>query len=306
MRIAILGAGAMGGLFSAYLSKEHDVTVIDVNEALVNKINCDGIVVEEKDGAKKTYHPKATCDTSGMEPVDLVVIFVKAMFSDTALKNNQSIIGDETYILTLQNGSGHEDVLLNFADCAHAVIGATQHNASLISLGEIRHGGIGKTVIGCTQGDSSHLQHIADAFTACDLECAVDCDVQKLIWNKMFTNVSISALTGVLQVPMGFIATDANAWSACCQLVKEAVEVAEGMGMHFDYEEKLAEVKAVCDNGPNGLTSIYADLRDGRRTEVDTISGSIVRASQKCGVPAPTHTLLVQLIHAMEAKAAQK
>lgn len=303
MKIAILGAGAMGGLFSAYLSRAHEVTVIDVNAALVEKINADGLSVEEKDGTAAVMHPSATASTEGMQPVDLIVLFVKAMFSEAALAQNSAIIGPDTYLLTLQNGSGHEDVLRKFADDAHVVIGATQHNASIKAPGEIRHGGSGKTVIGCLGADSGHLQPIADAFSACGLACAVDADVQKLIWNKMFTNVSASALTGALQVPLGFIASDAHAWAVCTQLVREAVAVAAGMGMQFDFDEKLAEVKAVCEGAPNGLTSIYADLRDGRRTEVDTISGSVVRTSEKCGVPAPGHAMLVQLIHAMEGKA---
>lgn len=306
MKIAILGAGAMGGLFSAYLSRAHEVTVIDVNAALVETINTRGLAVEEKDGTVEVLHPSATADVAGMTPVDVVVLFVKSMFSEAALTQNRAIIGPETYLLTLQNGSGHEDVLRKFADAAHVVIGATQHNASVKAPGEIRHGGSGKTVIGCPDWGSSHLQPIADAFNVCGLACTVDADVQKLIWNKMFTNVSASALTGVLQMPLGFIASDAHAWAACTQLVREAVAVAEGMGMHFDFDEKLAEVKAVCEGAPGGLTSIYADLRDGRRTEVDTISGSVVRASKKCGVLAPGHTMLVDLIHAMEGRNAQK
>ena len=60
----------------------------------------------------------------------------------------------------------------------------------------------------------------------------------------------------------------------------------------------------MCDNSPNGLTSIYADLRDGRRSEVDTISGSVVRAGKKAGVPTPSHEFLVGLIHAMEGRKA--
>lgn len=303
MKIAVLGAGAMGGLFSAYLSKHNEVTVIDVNAPLVEKINADGLRLTEPDGSEVTYHPAAVCGTSGMQPVDVIVLFVKSMFSKAALEANRGIIGPDTYLLTLQNGSGHEDVLSLFADSAHVVIGTTQHNASVSGLADIKHGGSGKTAIGCLSGGSAQLQPIADAFSACDLPCAVSDTVQQMIWNKMFTNVSASALTGALQVPLGYISSNESAWAACTQLIREAVEVAAGMGMTFDFEEKLREVKAVCDNSPAGLTSIYADLRDGRKTEVDTISGSIVRAGQKCGVPAPSHTLLVQLIHAMESKA---
>jgi 2-dehydropantoate 2-reductase len=120
----------------------------------------------------------------------------------------------------------------------------------------------------------------------------------------MFTNVSASALTAVLQVPLGYISSDPFAWTLCQKLIRETVDVAAALGMDFDYDQKVAEVRAVCDNSPNGLTSIYTDLKKGRRSEVDTISGSIVRAGEKAGVPTPNHAFMVTLIHAMEDKAA--
>lgn len=300
MKIAVLGAGAMGGLYSAYLSRHNEVTVIDVNAQVVEKINADGLEVQEPDGTSAVYHPHAVLSTEGMEPVDLIVVFVKAMFSESALNNNRSIIGPETYLMTLQNGSGHEDMLGKFVPQEHIIIGTTQHNASVAGFGVTKHGGSGMTHMGCVTGDVNRLQKFADAFTACGLDADVSDGVQKMIWNKMFTNVSASALTGALQVPLGFISADENAWKLCCQLIREAVDVAAALGMDFDYDEKVAEVKAVCDKSPNGLTSIYADLRDGRRSEVDTISGSIVRAGVKAGVPTPSHRFLVDLIHAME------
>ncbi len=305
MKIAVLGSGAMGGLFSAYLSKHNDVVVIDVNPELVEVINTKGMRVREPDGTVTEYHPKAVLSAELTQPVDLVIMFVKAMFGESALAANKNIIGADTYIMTLQNGSGHEEMLAKFTDEAHIIIGTTQHNANISELGVSNHGGSGVTYLGCITGDEKRLQPIADAFSACGLECDVSDGVQKMIWSKMFTNVSASALTGALQVPMGFIASDSNAWELCCRLIREAVDVAAGMGMEFDYDSKVAEVKAICENSPNGLTSIYADLKNGRKSEVDTISGSIVRAGIKCGVATPSHTFLVKLIHAMEAKSQQ-
>ena len=293
MKIAVLGAGAMGGLYSAYLSRHNEVTVIDVNAQVVEKINADGLEVQEPDGTSQVYHPHAVLSTDGMAPVDLIVVFVKAMFSESALNNNRSIIGPETYLMTLQNGSGHEDMLGKFVPQEHIIIGTTQHNASVAGFGVTKHGGSGMTHMGCVTGDVKRLQKFADAFTACGLDADVSDGVQKMIWNKMFTNVSASALTGALQVPLGFISADEHAWKLCCQLIREAVDVAAALGMDFDYDEKVAEVKAVCDKSPNGLTSIYADLRDGRRSEVDTISGSIVRAGVKAGV----HLFLIKEHH---------
>ncbi len=302
MKIAILGAGAMGGLFSAYLSRENDVTVVDVKADTVDKINRDGLEVRENDGTSAIYHPRAAVSTQGMEPMDLVVIFVKAMFSESALQNNKSLIGPDTYLMTLQNGSGHEDTLGKFVSQDRIIIGTTQHNASVGGIGISNHGGSGITHMGCVTGDVNRLQKFADTFTACGLEADVSGGVQKMIWNKMFTNVSASALTGALQVPLGYISSNPHAWELCQALIREAVDVATGLGLEFDYDEKVAEVKAVCDRSPEGLTSIYADLRDGRRSEVDAISGSIDRAGAECGVPSPSRAFLVGLIHAMEGR----
>lgn len=302
MRIAVLGGGAMGALYGGYLSRKHDVVLVDVNAALVERINQSGLVIREPDGSEAVYHPAAFTDTQGQAPADVVIVFVKAMYSRGALESNRCLIGPDTYLLTLQNGSGHEDTLRLFTDEAHCVIGTTQHNSAVTGLGEIRHGGSGQTHLGCLTGDEKRLQPIADAFTACGLEADCVPNVQKLIWQKMFTNVSASVLTGVLQVPMGFIVENPDAWAVCEALIREAVAVAAGQGLDFDAEEKIAEVRAVCERSPKGLTSIYADLRDGRRSEVDTISGSVVRASERNGVPAPTHRTMVSLVHAMEAR----
>ena len=302
MRIAVLGGGAMGALYGGYLSRKNDVLIVDVNTALIEKIKAEGLTIAEPDGNSAVYHPAITDDTKNMQPVDLVIVFVKATFSQSALESNRALIGSDTYLMTLQNGSGHEEVLRQFVDDAHVIIGTTQHNSAVAGLGEIRHGGSGMTHMGVLTGDAARLQPIAEAFTACGLEADCVQNVQKLIWQKMFTNVSASVLTGILQVPLGYIAQNANAWAVCETLIREAVAVAAGDGLDFDAEQKIPEVRAVCEKSPNGLTSIYADLRDGRRSEVDTISGSVVRASDRNGVPAPSHRAMVNLVHALENK----
>ncbi len=302
MRIAVLGGGAMGALYGGYLSRKNDVTIVDVNPALIDKVQKDGLVIAEPDGSSAVYHPAITGDTAGMQPVDLMIVFVKAMFSQGALEKNRGLIGPDTYLMTLQNGSGHEDVLKLFVDDAHVIIGTTQHNSAVTGTGEIRHGGSGMTHLGNLTGNVESLEPIAQVFTESGLDADCVENVQKLIWQKMFTNVSASVLTGVLQVPLGYIAQNEQAWAICETLIREAVAVAAGEGLEFDAEQKIAEVRAVCEKSPNGLTSIYADLKNGRRSEVDTISGSVVRASERNGVPAPTHRAMVQLVHALEEK----
>ena len=301
MKITILGAGAMGSLFGGYLSKENEVWMVDVNSALVERISASGVRIREKDG-EGLYHPKAVTGTAGLGTMDLIIVFVKAMFSRSALEANRALIGPDTYIMTLQNGAGHEQVLLDFADRRHVVIGTTKHNSSLIEPGYVNHGGGGHSTIGLLDGGSSVLQPIADTFTACGFETSVSDEVLASIWNKLFTNVSASAMTAVLGTSLDFLKDSENAWKLVEQLVREAVKVANAEGLSFDEETIVSDVRTLVENAHNAYTSIYADIRDGRRTEVDTISGSVVQAARRLGVPVPGHEFVVTLIHALEDK----
>ena len=292
----------MGSLFSGYLSRNNEVTVVDVSEVMVRAISTSGVRIREKDGSVTTGNPHAVTDSNGIGHQDLIVVFVKSMFTVSALEANRNLIGPDTYIMTLQNGAGHESKLLKFADRKHVIIGSTQHNSSVIEPGFVNHGGSGISSIGLLDGNSECLKTIAETFTDCGFECHTEENVQKQVWKKMFTNTAASSLTALFQVPLGFIHTDPNANWLMRQLCREAVEVANSLGLGFDLEEVTRDVDKVCENAPNGYTSIYADIRDGRRSEVDTISGSVVEAAHDQGIEVPYHEMVVKCIHAMENK----
>lgn len=302
MKIAVIGAGAMGSIYGGRLSQKNEVYLIDTNQTIVDHINQNGLVLQEN-GQDVIYHPTAVTSTEGLEPVDLIILFVKSLFSQSALKANSGLIGPATYLMTLQNGSGHEDILCEFAPTERIIIGTTEDNGALLAPGHVRHGGDGTTNIGMLVEDTQQfLPKLKEVLDACGFFGKIHSNIQQLIWDKLFTNVSLSALTGVLQVPMGFIAGNDHAWTIASRLIHEAVEVAHGLGLEADEEKISQKVKDTSLNNPEGITSICADLKNGRKTEVNTISGSVVRASKKCGVPAPTHEMIVELVHAMEDK----
>lgn len=302
MRIAVIGAGAMGSIYGGHLSLHNDVYLVDTNQAVVDHINQHGLTVQE-DGNDVVYHPTAVTSTEGLEPMDLIILFVKALFSRSALSSNKGIIGPDTYLMTLQNGSGHEDILSEFVPVNRIIIGTTEDNGAVLAPGHVRRGGAGNTNIGMLEPDSDgFLPKLAKVLDSCGFQSHIHDNIQQLIWDKLFTNVSLSAVTGVLQVPMGFIAGNEHAWNITRRLIHEAVAVAHGLGLTADEAAITKKVRSASENSPEGITSICADLRAGRKTEVNTISGSVVRASKKCGVPAPTHEMIVELVHAMEER----
>jgi 2-dehydropantoate 2-reductase len=305
MRIAILGSGAMGMLFGGYLSKDNEVILIDIDRTKVDKINKNGIRIKEPDGNIIKANPKASMSVEGLGKMDLVIVFVKAMDLRKALASNLDLISPNTYVLSLQNGSGHDAVMKEFIAVERAVIGTTQHNSSIIETGVVHHGGGGMTFIGLIGCKGDELKGIQDAFNRCNLETEIADDIQRKIWEKLFTNVSASVLTAILQTQLGFLIKSKHAWLLTEQLIKEAVAVANGEGMAFEEEMIVNQVHKLLENASDGYTSIYADIRDGRKTEVDTISGAVVLAGKRNHVPTPSHEFVVGLIHAMEDKKRQ-
>ena len=300
MKIAILGAGAMGMLFGGRLSKNADVTLIDTDETRVSDITDRGVTITGRDGL--TARPRAVTSSSGMGTVDLVIIFVKSMYTPLALEQNRAIIGPETYVMTLQNGAGHESAIREFVAEDKIILGTTQHNSSTKDPAEIHHGGDGHTYIGLINGDTAPLEPFRTVFEASGFETTASSRILKNIWNKLFLNVSVSALTAVLQVRMGYLLENAHAWSIVQSLAREAVAVANARSLGFDADSIISDIRSVLENARDGYTSIYADIRDGRKTEVDTISGYVAREAKLLGISVPTHECIISLIHALENK----
>ncbi len=300
MKIAIIGAGAMGSIYGAHLSKNNEVYLIRTTESIVSEINKNGLEIE-KDGKSEKFYPKAFTSSKEIPVVDLVIIFVKAIHSKVALENNKNIIGENTILMTLQNGKGHEELLKNYASEKNIIIGTTEDGGKVTDAGVVIHNGNGNTNIGSLV-ETNVMEKVKSAFENTCFNVVVYENIQQLIWNKLFNNTSLSVLTGVLQVPMGFIASNENTFDIAKQLIKEAVEVAKAEGVEADYEAVVEKVKTNSLDNPEGITSICADIRNGRLTEVDTISGAVVKAGKKHGVDVSTHELMVNLIHSLESR----
>jgi 2-dehydropantoate 2-reductase len=294
----------MGMLFGGFLSRENEVLLLEKDPARVAAVAANGVTVTEPDGAERRFSPRIASIGAipAGETAELVIVFVKSMHETEALDAARPLIGPDTLLMTLQNGVGHEEVLCRYAPPERVVIGTTQDNASVLGPAAVKHGGAGKTGMGLISGPKERLLALAENFTRCGFAAEASDNVKRLIWNKLFLNASASALTALFQVPLGFVVDEPHAWALAEKLIAEAVAVANAEGQQFDAAAVTAQVRAQLEKSKSGLTSIYADLRDGRRTEVDTISGAVCRAGARLGVPTPSMDFVVAAIHAMESK----
>lgn len=304
MKIAILGVGAMGLLYGGYLSRENEVYMLCRGSEKVDKINNFGVEIKESSGEVCVFHPKAVLVGSKDVPkLDVLILFTKSGASREALEENKHMISKETILLTLQNGSGHEVLLSEFASENQIAIGVTQDGSFLVSPYQIRHTGTYSTFFGMANGsDNQELAELAKTFNKCGFNTTKSEDVKRFIWEKLIINASSSVLSGILGMRQGYVFENEWAWETIRALVLEMVAVAKADGVEMDFEEQVARVKNLVTTNSEGVPSIVVDLKVGRKSEVDSISGSIVRAGKRLGIPTPTHNMAVNLVHAIEER----
>lgn len=301
MKIVIIGAGAMGCLYGAYLSEKNEVTMLDVYEPQVDAINKNGITIVEPDGTERQYKKVCAMKSGTCESVaDLVVVFVKSIYSENALEENKALFGPDTVVMTLQNGAGNDRKIAKYVSRENIVIGTSKHNSINLGGGKVSHTGAGITTIGSNLGRIEALSKIEEVLSQSGFETEVSDDIQRTIWSKLFVNLSINTFTAITRAPIGFMIENQYAWDFAEKMICEAVDVAEADGTHFSYMEVLNMVHHVCENLEKGYSSMYQDVTRGIPTEIDAINGAIVQQAKLYNVPAPYNTLIVDLIHAIE------
>lgn len=302
LNAVILGAGAMGCLYASYLCKNPNInlTLFDHRAAKVDEINKNGLMMIENDEEVPFSVPAKISGHGRQDPVDILLVFVKAHQTYAALKANRSLIGPKTVVVSLQNGMGNYLEIVKFVPLDRIVIGTSNHNSTLLGSGRFLHAADGKTIIGAFAKDSPHVELIRSIFAESGLDISVSNDVRVLIWRKLLVNMSINPLTMLLEVKNGFIQSNRPSWDIVRQIVDEGLTVAKADGIDFDREEILELVHKICVLTRTGCSSMYQDRIHKRRTEIDFINGSVVSLARKHGIHVPVNALLVQLVHAVE------
>lgn len=301
MKIAVIGAGAMGCLYGAYLSEKNEVIMIDSYQPQVDAINENGITIVEEDKSEHVYKNVTAC-LSGeyKEAADWVIVFVKSNYTDSALEANALIFGKNTIVMTLQNGAGNDRKISKYVDPENIIIGTSTHNSVNLGGGKIFHGGLGITTIGSNHNAKKYLGKLRETLSAANFETVVSDDIQRIIWSKLFVNLSINTFTAITGTTIGYMIEDEYAWNFAKRLVYEAVAVAEEDGTYFDRREVMESIREVCVKLKNGYSSMYQDRKKGLKTEIDAINGAVVEQAKIYGVPVPYNSLIVDLVHAIE------
>lgn len=302
MKIVIVGPGAMGCLFSAYLSKsKEDVWLLDKSRENAAKIKQQGIVVEGVSGNWRTS-VKITADVKDIEKSDLVLICVKAYNTKDAVVLSMPFINDGTKVMTLQNGIGNVEIIADLIGHEKVIAGVTNQGATLLGCGHIRHAGKGETVAGRIDGKIPvEMRAIREVFNKSGLQLRLSRDINGLLWSKLIINTGINALTAITRLPNGRLVEYEGTRRILKDAVTEAVRIAKRKRVKLIYDDPLAKVESVCEATAGNRSSMLQDVLRNKRTEIDFINGVILRHAQEFGIAVPVNSLLVDLIKTIEA-----
>ncbi|MDI3380907.1 ketopantoate reductase family protein [Xenophilus aerolatus] len=303
MKIAILGAGALGCAIGAALTEAgHETWLINRSAVHVEAMQRAGLRVDDAAGTRRVA-VKASTTAADSGVVDLVVVLVKSFHTDAAMRGALSLVGPQTVVLSLQNGLGHEDLLADIVGRERLLAGKTYVGGVMRGPGHIQSGVAGKaTYIGELDGRrTARVEAIAAAFEAAGLHTVVSDNILGTMWDKLLVNVATGAITGITRLTYGQLYDEPLLKATALAAVQEAMDAARAAGVRLSMTEpEQAWALASAGLPPAFKTSMLQSLEKGSVTEVDFINGSVVRWGRRHGVPTPVNATLVACIKGIE------
>jgi 2-dehydropantoate 2-reductase len=293
MRIAIMGAGAMGSLFGAHLAEAgHDVLLVDVDPAVVAAVEADGILLGER-----AVPVPITADPVGRGTCDAVLVLVKTYDTAAAAELAAPLVGPGTVVATLQNGIGGADVLVEAWGAERVLAGVTYQGATVLGPGRIRHHMHGETFLG---DDVAAAAPLAAALTEGGQPAHALDPVAPRIWKKLTNNCMGNCTSALTGMSGGQMADDDGILDLQRAIATEAVAVAAALGHDLDLEDCVHTNTSVLASSGDGRPSMLQDVQAGRRTEIETLNGAIVRHGDALGIDVPVNRAMVALVRGWE------
>lgn len=291
MRIAIIGAGGVGGYFGArWALAGEDVTFIARGQHLA-AMRTDGLQVLSPNGDLHVKPTQATDDAATVGVADLVIIATKLWSTDEAITTAAPLMGPASAIVSFQNGVEAVDKLVA-AFGRDRVLGGVANIAALIEApGVIRHNGT-MAMLQFGELDGRRSDRVLAVEAACKpagIDARVPNSIAEAIWQKFVFLASLSAMTTLTRLPLGPLREDPDTRALFESLAEEVVDIARARGVKLadgTVESMLQRLDAL---PPEMVASMLGDLQRGNRLELPWLSGAVVKLGRELRVPTPSH-----------------
>ncbi len=301
MRIAVIGAGALGLFYGARLQKSGN----DVHFLLrrdYEAISADGLTVNSVDGDFRLAKVNGYRTPEEMGTADLVLIGLKTFANHRYQELVGPLVGEKTIILTMQNGLGNEESLAELFD-EHRILGGVAFLRSNRGIpGVVHHLGEGRVILGeYRQGETVMAEKIAPIFQAAGIECRVVPDLKRARWEKLVWNIPFNGLCALLQKPVDALLNQESTRHLIIEMMLEVIAGGNAQGLMKDIPSSFAEklVSFSRDLGPY-KPSMLIDRLEGRQLEIEAIFHKPLQAAEKLGIRMPRVETVSALLQSAE------
>jgi 2-dehydropantoate 2-reductase len=298
-RIAVVGAGAVGGYFGGVLARAGAPIVFIGRKDFVDAVNSEGLVLDKSEGQHRVAGT-ATTDMSAVRDCPLILFCVKAHATSAAAEQMAPFVRPDATVVCLQNGVDNAErvrAATNLVSLSAVVYVAV----SVPEPGRVKHLARGDLVIGPPSDKTTELANI---FDRAGISCQISENIEGELWVKLLCNCALNAISALGHVRYGEIMGDNNAKKLMENVVDEVLAVARAVSVALpgvsDRESGMAAATEIATQMADAFSSTAQDLNRNRVTEIDALNGYVVRRGAEAGVPVPVNNALFTLVKLAE------
>jgi 2-dehydropantoate 2-reductase len=293
--LLIVGTGALANLFAArFLAAKIPVTIMGNWPEGLAVLRARGVRVVNPDGDENSYSVDVISGDLPPSGVKLALVLVKSWQTDRAAKQLEKCLAPDGVALTLQNGLGNREKLVEILGADRVALGVTTNGATLLGPGRVRPGGEG--IISLEQ--HPQIGKFVSLFTQAGFEVDRMENLDSLVWGKLVVNTAINPLTALLRVANGKLLESESARGLMAAAARETAQVAAKLGVSLPFDDPALAAEDVARRTAGNHSSMLQDVTRGAPTEIDAICGAVVRAGEELGVPTPVNRTLWLLVRA--------
>lgn len=300
MRIYMIGAGAMGGVYGGLLKRAgYDVTLIDPRAEQVDAIRKQGLTIE---GVRGTHVVQLLAQTGidGLPPADLCIIFTDANSTRDGARSAAKVLQTQGCALTLQNGIGNVEAMIAELGKERVIAGVSMNSAANPAPGQVVYTNSGMTSLGELDGrNTRRVQQAAEMLNKAEIPTEIVSDPMSFIWSKFVHNCCVNALAAITGLRSGEIYRTAEVSELQDHVIDEVLTVVARKGIKLQEEDPRKKIKEHCKVRYN-KPSMMQHVEQGRRTEIDALNGALLREARALGMATPYNDAVVAIVKGLE------
>lgn len=294
-RILIAGTGALATLFANRLGQAGcQVTMLGSWPEALEALNRQGARVHEADGRWTGAAVRAVSDPQAAGSFRYALVLVKAWQTGETARQLAACLAPEGMALSLQNGLGNREELARVLGPGRAAAGVTTTGAALLGPGAVRYGGSGLLQV----PRLDRLAGLVSVLRLAGFEVQEHDDLQSVLWGKLVINTAINPLTALHAVPNGVLLEDPQLRKMLRRTAEETARVARALDIRLPFDNPAEAAEQVAGRTAANRSSMLQDLARGAPTEIEAITGEVVRQAQALGLAVPHNQMLLEQMHA--------